>query len=98
MNVVNLRDFRGKPLPAGTVRIDRKTRWGNPFVIGASDPCLPRPFPMRREHVLSHYDWWLTDRLASDPTFLDALRGSDALACWCAPEACHGDIIADYLE
>lgn len=95
--VVNLRDYRGKALPAGTIRVDRKSRWGNPFVIGAQDPCMPRPYKMRREHVIAHYGWWLDDRLSSDSAFLDDLRDAEAVACWCAPEPCHGDIIVARL-
>jgi len=40
------------------------------------------------------------ERLASDPEFRErvlALRGK-TLGCFCKPRACHGDVIANYLE
>jgi len=65
------------------VRIDRKTKWGNPFVIGKDGT---------REDVLRLYEDWVREQ----PYLMDALhelRGK-RLGCWCKPNACHGDILA----
>ena len=65
------------------VRIDRKTKWGNHFVVGKDGP---------REEVIKQYGEWI----AEQPHLLDALgeiKGK-RLGCWCKPHACHGDILA----
>jgi hypothetical protein len=57
---------------------------GNPFVIGRDGS---------REEVIERYRAWL----ASQPDLLDALdelRGRD-LVCWCAPQACHDDLLIE---
>ncbi|ACK86301.1 MULTISPECIES: DUF4326 domain-containing protein [Methylobacteriaceae] len=68
--------------PAGAISIDRGTIWGNPFVIGRDGD---------RRAVIAKYQRWLADQ---DHLLrrLDDLRGSDLL-CWCAPLACHGDLL-----
>jgi hypothetical protein len=97
--VVNLRDFgttiaRAKKavLPDDVVRIDRSSPWGNPFVIG--DWWLGER--MTRSDVLRRYSLWLSDKLQTEPDFLEPLRGK-RLACWCAPLPCHGDIILEFV-
>jgi hypothetical protein len=69
------------------VRIDRKTKWGNPF-------------PMRSEKdrtkVIAQYRDWLWQQIKSGQITLEelaALHGK-RLACHCAPKACHGDVLA----
>ena len=66
------------------VRIDRQTKWGNPFVMGPNKDGS-------REIVIAKYRTYLS----SSPDLLDALpelAGKD-LICWCAPLPCHGDIL-----
>jgi hypothetical protein len=69
-------------------RIDRTTRWGNPFVL---------PEDGDRHTVIANY----ADRyLPAKPSLLSKLsdlRGK-LLGCWCAPEACHGDVLVDLVE
>jgi hypothetical protein len=107
MKVVNLRDF-GPVLPSGTVRIDRMTQWGNPFKIGETEiwdgfNADGKPngkvtrTKMDRERVIALYGAWLEEQMELHPDFLEPLRGKD-LACWCAPQACHGDVILKWLE
>ena len=69
------------------VRIDRATVWGNPFRIGDHGS---------RDEVIARYERWLLN----DPYLMDRigeLRGK-VLGCWCAPNACHGDILAKYAN
>lgn len=69
-------------MPAGAVYIGRPGKWGNPFVIGRDGT--------RAEVVAKYRNWLLrNDRLMAD---LHELRGKD-LVCWCAPCACHGDVL-----
>jgi hypothetical protein len=63
----------------------RKSKWGNPFK-------LPRDAsPEQRAEVIAMYRRWLLGRLELMAA-LPELRGKDLL-CWCAPEACHGDVL-----
>ncbi|WP_054313315.1 DUF4326 domain-containing protein [Mesorhizobium sp. 1M-11] len=81
--VLNARIVGKAPAPA-RVYIGRPSKWGNPFVIGRDGS---------REEVIAKYRAWLT----SQPELLDALdelRGRD-LVCWCAPLACHGDVLIE---
>ena len=69
--------------PCWAVRIDRRTKWGNPFEIGKDGT---------REEVVAKYEAWL---LSKPDLMLAAkleLAGKD-LVCWCAPLPCHGDVL-----
>lgn len=86
--VVNLRD---NPMGADVVRIDRKTRWGNPYRIGPDGT---------REEVITKYRTWLQEQISeSKITVADManLHGK-RLACWCKPKACHGDVLAEMAD
>ena len=87
--VVNLRTHRALIQWAGAcgrlVRIDRQSDWGNPFEMpGDGD---------RHVVVAAHRDHYLPHK-ASLLERLGELRGGKALACWCAPAPCHGDVLA----
>jgi len=69
-------------VPVGAVYIGRGSKWGNPFRIGADGD---------RAAVIARHAAWLRgqhDLLRA----LDELRGKD-LVCFCAPQACHGDVL-----
>ncbi|RVU18459.1 DUF4326 domain-containing protein [Methylobacterium oryzihabitans] len=66
----------------GAVYIGRGSKWGNPFVIGKDGT---------RAEVIEKYGRWLADQHLLLRA-LDELRGRD-LVCWCAPLACHGDLL-----
>ena len=69
-------------IPAGAVYIGCGSKWGNPFRIGCDGD---------RAAVIAKYERWLADRHHLLRA-LDELRGCD-LACFCAPRACHGDLL-----
>ena len=72
------------------VRIDRKTDWGNPF------PLRKEAGPAERREVIEQYREYLADAIDSgkvDPGRLAKLDGK-ALACHCAPQPCHGDVLS----
>jgi hypothetical protein len=76
------------------VYIGRGSPFGNPFAISRSEDGPDRA------DVIERYRDYFFEKMESDPTFRTsvlALRGL-RLACYCKPEACHGDIIADYLN
>jgi len=69
-------------VPAGAVYIGRGSKWGNPFRIGPDGD---------RVTVITKHEHWLADQHHLLRA-LDALRGLD-LICFCAPLACHGDLL-----
>lgn len=76
------------------VYIGRGTPWGNPFAIGKGG------VGDTREDVIRKYREYFEQELVSDPVkkkALLSLRGY-RLACHCKPLACHGDVIANYLN
>ena len=69
------------------VRIDRATKWGNPFSIGKDG---------NREEVISKYETYIMNR----PDLIQALPEliGKTLGCWCKPLKCHGDILKIMVE
>ena len=72
---------------AHDVYIGRPSKWGNPFVIGKDGT---------REEVIAKYRAWLLKQPALLAT-LPELKGK-TLGCWCAPQACHGDVLAELAD
>ncbi|MEV6791313.1 DUF4326 domain-containing protein [Streptomyces sp. NPDC051320] len=66
-------------------RIDRRSPWGNPFEL---------PGDGDRGTVIANYE---QHYLPYKPSLLDRLHElkGKALGCWCAPDACHGDVLKD---
>jgi hypothetical protein len=94
MLVINKRS----PAPAGSV-----VYIGRPSVLG-------NPFAMRSESergvVIEKYREWLREQYRAKGAVYNALHSLAArakhgeqllLQCWCAPLACHGDVIADAI-
>ena len=97
-------EWDGKPVPDATatvvnlrhapeagddlVRIDRKTGWGNPYRKGPHGSRLA---------VIELYRAHLRRFLRSGEIGLEDLAALDGkrLACWCAPQPCHGDVLKD---
>ena len=72
----------------GIVRIDRRTRWGNPFSITDD---------VSRAEVIALYRQDLWRRIRAGEVALEDLAAleSQTLLCWCRPRlACHGDVLA----
>lgn len=69
-------------------KVDRTSPWGNPFVMDADGT---------REEVIAAY---VNHYLPHKPSLLDRfgdLKGK-ALGCWCAPEPCHGHVLAEKAD
>jgi hypothetical protein len=77
MNVLN------KRVSADGVYIGRPSKFGNPFVIGQHGS---------REQVIARFETWLLGQPALVAAAKRELRGK-SLVCWCAPQACHGDVL-----
>ena len=95
---VQLSRKRGWRMPANTAKIDRSTRWGNPFRVGDSctHPVSGKSVLVRNiEHAIALFALFLSTPAASGvvEAAKRELVGKN-LACWCkAGEACHGDIL-----
>ena len=73
---------------AGVVRIDRRTRWGNPFKITDG---------VSRAQAIALYREDLWRRIRAGEIALEDLAALDSrtLLCHCRPRlACHGDVLA----
>lgn len=87
---------RQRGIPPDAVYVGRPSKWGNPFEIGQADPIHPDVI-MDRAWVVNRYQSWLTCSLEAKPLFdaiVPELRGKD-LVCWCAPKACHADVLLE---
>jgi hypothetical protein len=79
--VVSLRSL----VIGASIRVDRGSDWGNPFVISNHTE-------QERNRVCDLYEQYAIWRLSVDPKWLLPLRGQN-LACWCAPKRCHADTL-----
>ena len=83
------------------VMIDRRTPWGNPYIVGVHGST-------REDVVMLHINWlrrWSVDkkeeihkigiREYSNKWVMEnigSIRGKHPV-CWCAPDSCHGGIL-----
>jgi hypothetical protein len=86
---IQLKRTSGWRLPANTIKVDRSTRYGNPYRIGPE---------LDRQKAIAAFTAHLERRLESEPEFLEPLRGKN-LACWCRPdELCHADVLLEFAN
>ncbi|KXS17893.1 hypothetical protein M427DRAFT_54140 [Gonapodya prolifera JEL478] len=94
-NIKNISEWLKQPgnvyIGRGMPATDRRptipaSEWGNPFKIAADSS---------RELVIAQYEEYIRARLDVEPDVKDRLLALEGktLACWCAPLACHGDVI-----
>ena len=96
---IQLRRSKGWRMPGNTVKIDRTTKWGNPF------PVTPE---LTREQSIALYEKMMAGKPAKDgPLTVAQQRETRALildnvgelagknlACWCSLDGpCHGDVL-----
>lgn len=69
------------------VYIGRPTKWGNPFIVGKDGA--------KGECVELYREW-----IVKQPELLADLHElkDKVLGCWCAPNVCHGDVLAELVE
>lgn len=87
ITVVNKRNFKGEGIYIG-----RPSPLGNPFCMNGEGD---------RERVIAQYKEWLKGeyqhRYSIRKLLHDMANTQEdlILICWCAPKACHGDIIKE---
>ena len=85
--IVNLKN-EPDAVANGAVRVDRRTRWGNPYVLGKDGS---------REQVVARYRVELWRRIRAGEVSLADLAALDRkpLACWCWPtRPCHAEVLS----
>ncbi len=70
------------------VYVGRPTKFGNPFVIGRDG---------NRAAVIAKFEEYLKESPELLKAVREELRGRD-LSCWCAPKACHADVLLRYAN
>lgn len=75
------------------IYIGRPSKWGNPFShLPGKGECQ---VPTREDAVKCYRQWIKTQpQLLAD---LHELKGK-TLGCWCAPQACHGDVLVSLVK
>jgi hypothetical protein len=89
---VQLKRSAGWKMPANTVKVDRTTRWGNPFTIAECGSVAL---------AVAQHGRWMRGEIAApggvEPPTREVLRtalGGRNLACWCALNGpCHADLL-----
>lgn len=94
---IQLKRTKGWRMPENTVKVDRTTRWGNPFAAGRDGPMGRTP--VDNAGAVGFFEQMMRDselhEAAQYPADLSALRGKN-LACWCKPGApCHADVLLE---
>ena len=74
---------RTETYPRGSVYVGRPTKWGNPIRLAGEDS---------RDAVIREYEEYLASRPDLVAAAKAELRGR-SLVCWCAPKACHADVL-----
>ena len=78
-------------MPPGTVKVDRSTKWGNPFLVSV----------MGRDAAVAEFTIWLQTDPEGQHLLARAkreLRGKN-LACWCPlNEPCHAEILLEIVN
>jgi len=88
---VKLSRAAGWRMPANTVKVDRSTRWGNPFRPGEDGIETI-------EEAVRAYRRWLGKYSELERAARTELAGKN-LACWCALDGpCHADVLLQLVR
>jgi len=104
---IQLSRKKGWRMPENTVKVDRTTKWGNPYAVlnGDAEGAVER-FRRLFDEAPSRYRHLVLNIASGRPGFgegalldmklaLPTLRGKN-LACWCKiGEPCHADVLLE---
>jgi Domain of unknown function (DUF4326) len=95
---VRLSRAKGWRMPPNTVKVDRSTKWGNPFIVGQHGDrakCV-----QLFEYLLGGYLCVSSDNVDQQRAYVKMARRDRRhlkgkhLACWCSLDApCHADVL-----
>lgn len=97
---VQLSRKRGWRMPPNTLKVDRTTKWGNPFVPGSLNPVVPDGMVVDRRHAFNLYRAHAPSNFVLVRTAQAELRGCN-LACWCPKgddpyeDFCHAAVLLE---
>lgn len=68
------------------VYIGRPSKFGNPWRV-TNEASRPR--------AIGQFESYARERVAMQPEFAESVKAlhGKVLGCWCAPKACHGDVL-----
>lgn len=99
---IQLKRTKGWRMPPNTVKVDRSTKWGNPFIIGetypiveegSTEPVGESKIENAQDAIYAFRNW--CEEYMVEFGDLEPLRGKN-LACWCKPGApCHADVLLE---
>lgn len=89
-------------MPANTIKVDRSTRWGNPFIVGQNgtqQECVDMFRFMCAGNMCVSEGYETVERqkqfIANALQNIATLKGKN-LACWCElTKPCHADILIE---
>jgi len=99
MHMITIGNKRTDAPQAGDVYVGRPSPLGNPYVLSRDGD---------RATVIARYRRWLTAQLCEGPgnpaydacarLFARAQGQPLRLMCYCAPQACHGEVIVEAMR
>ncbi|CEO39119.1 DUF4326 domain-containing protein [Photobacterium kishitanii] len=97
INIKNSDEYSTTTIDPKFEYIGRGSYWGNPYSIYEVEDLDEDETP--RDNVIRKfkYDFEYNCLLNRDKNKVYSLAGK-RLGCYCKPEACHGDVLADYLN
>lgn len=95
---IQLSRQKGWRMPPNTVKVDRTTKWGNPFVVGKSGGTYTAKVVDRR-HAYLLFKSVAFDNASLVVAAKEELRGKN-LACWCPKpdpyeDCCHAAVLLE---
>jgi hypothetical protein len=99
---IQLRRAQGWRMPENAVKVDRSTKWGNPFIVGKDGTraeCVDLYRKLLCGYIcLTNSGASIAEQKAARKQIIaniDQLRGHD-LACWCSLDGpCHADVLLE---
>lgn len=92
--VAHTRDYRGH---GPTAYIGRPSLYGNPHPLGRTCPIC-RVWHTREQAIARFRRDWYSDRYAGIREQAARELRDHVLLCFCKPNDCHGDVIAEWLN
>lgn len=96
---IQLSRRKGWRMPPDTIKVDRSTKWGNPFVVGrdgTAEKCVELFKCLLGIGLCLTSKAEIADQSAAREFIVAnyrTLRGKN-LACWCRPgKPCHADVL-----
>ena len=104
---VQLSRKKGWRMPPNTVKVDRSTKWGNPFAVHRDGSKMDPANAVAGFHLMLTKEgaWfpqplpWPKGKIPKDMTTVDEVRAELSgknLACWCPlNQPCHADVLLE---